>query len=333
MDKNRLEEIIKNFSGKRIAVIGDLMLDAYIWGEVSRISPEAPVPVVHVKDRSFSLGGAANVMRNIISLGANVSAFGTVGNKENGIKLLSLMKDEQINTDNIILDSNYITIEKQRVIAESQHLARVDFEDKDSISFEVKKQISELLIDKLNNNQIDAVILEDYGKGLLDSEMLQPILEKANKNGIPVALDPHPSHKLDLKGLTLMTPNHSEAYSLAGIFTESYKEPASLNKSLPEVAKKLTQQYDLKYLLVTLGPNGMALFQNGENITNISTKAQEVFDVTGAGDTVIAVSLLALLGGATFKEAAEIANYAASIVVGRIGTSSTNGNEIIEKFT
>ena len=332
MKKQRAKDIINNFKGKKVAVIGDLMLDAYVWGKVSRISPEAPVPVVHVKKKTYSLGGAANVMCNINSLGGEAIAFGIIGKGENGSHLLNLMNKQGINTENIITDINYVTIEKQRIIADSQQLARVDYENPETITSEILSRIQNSVISMINRNELDAVIFEDYAKGLLSDEMLNEIINIAKIKNIPIALDPHPSHKMNVKGLTLMTPNQSEAFTLSGIYLKELTSPVYKDPTLLQVANKLNNDWNVEQLLITLGANGMALFEKGKDVIHIHTKAKEVFDVTGAGDTVIASYTMSLLGGATGAEASEISNQAAGIIVGRIGTSSVTPEELIELF-
>jgi D-glycero-beta-D-manno-heptose-7-phosphate kinase len=332
MRKKEVNNIISKFQDKKIAVVGDLMLDVYVWGKVSRISPEAPVPIVHVRNKTYALGGAANVMRNITSLGGKALAFGITGREKNGTFLLGLMKEQGINTENIIVDENYLTIEKQRIMADSQQLARVDYENKETISQSIQDSITSRIISKIEENEIDAVIFEDYAKGLLSSEMINRVIESAKVKNIPVALDPHPSHKLDIKGLTLMTPNQAEAFSLAGVYPKELSDPVYKDPTLLEVAGKLNNEWSVEQLLITLGVNGMALFERGKDVIHIPTKAKDVFDVTGAGDTVIASYTLALLGGATGSEASDISNHAAGIVVGRVGTSSVTPEEVINLF-
>ena len=239
MKKERASNIIKKFKGKKIAVVGDLMLDVYVWGNVSRISPEAPVPVVHVKEKTHSLGGAANAMCNITSLGGEVLAFGIVGKEGNGNCLLNLMNEKGIHTENIIVDKDYLTIEKQRIIADSQQLARVDYERQESVPLHIQDDVTCRIISKIEKGKLEAVIFEDYGKGLLSSKMVNKVIEAARHKNIPVALDPHPSHKLDVQGLTLMTPNQHEAFTLAGIYHKEISEAVSKDATLIEVAEKI----------------------------------------------------------------------------------------------
>lgn len=333
MNKTLVKTIFKAFTGKKVAVIGDLILDSYVWGKVSRISPEAPVPVVHVNKKTFSLGGAANVMKNIVSLGGDAVAFSILGTQQTGIQLLDLIKENGIKYDNIVIDKDYLTIEKQRIIAESQQLVRVDYEDKDSIPTYFHNYITERILKLIKSHQIDAIIFEDYAKGLLTSEMMTIILDAANKNGIITSLDPHPSRKLKFKKITLVTPNQAEAFGLAGIYNKTLIYPPIKDSSLIEVADILDKEWGAEQLLVTLGAKGMALFEKGKDPVHIPTRAKEVFDVTGAGDTVIATYTLALLGGASGKEAAEISNHAAGIVVGRVGTSSVTQEELLNEFS
>ena len=332
MRKEEANNIISKFKGKKIAVVGDLMLDVYVWGKVSRISPEAPVPVVHVNKKTYTLGGAANVMCNITSLGGDALAFGLIGKGENGTLLLDLMNKRGINTENIIIDEDYLTIEKQRIIADSQQLARVDYEKQDSVSHIIQEKTMNRIISMLEKKELDAVIFEDYAKGLLSSEMVNKIIKAAKAQNIPVTLDPHPSNTLEVKGLTLMTPNQSEAFTLAGIYPKELSDPVYKDPTLLKVSEKLNTEWDVKQLLITLGANGMALFEQGKEVVHIPTKAKEVFDVTGAGDTVIASYTLALTGGATGPEASEISNQAAGVIVGRVGTSSITPKELLKLF-
>jgi len=332
MNKTLVKKILDSFTGKNIAVIGDLMLDSYIWGKVTRISPEAPVPVVHVNKKTFCLGGAANVMKNIVSLGGKSTAFSILGSQQTGVQLLDLIKKNGIKYDNIVIDKDYLTIEKQRIIAESQQLARVDYEDKDSIPTYLHDYITERILKLIKFRRIDAIIFEDYAKGLITSEMMTTILDAANENEIITSLDPHPSRKLKFKNITLITPNQSEAFGLAGVYSKDLIHPPIKDPALIEVADTLDKEWKAEQLLVTLGSKGMALFEKGKEPVHIPTRAKEIFDVTGAGDTVIATYTLALLGGASGKEAAEISNHAAGIVVGRVGTASVTRDELLNEF-
>lgn len=332
MKKEQIKKIVGEFKTKRIAVVGDLMLDVYIWGQVSRISPEAPVPVVQVQRSSQCLGGAANVMRNIVTLGGHVTAFGVTGADRNGSNIRTLLSDYSISDNFVYSDSSRNSTEKQRVVAGTQQLLRVDYDPVGEVSQAFRNKIVENLIDLMDAGEVDAVILEDYAKGLLDQKMLEEITKEAKSRQIIVALDPHPSHPLKVKGLTLMTPNRLEAFIFAGKFKSDPVRPIEDDLALLDVAAELTTVWDPKYLLITLGSDGMALFEKGKDFISIPTRAREVFDVSGAGDTVIAAFVLALLSGAKAIEAAEIANHAAGIVVGKVGTVSVTADELIQSF-
>lgn len=332
MKKQRLKKIIDLSKTKKVAVVGDLMLDVYIRGSASRISQEAPVPIVQVQKRTFSLGGSSNVMHNIVSLGGRVEAYGTVGRDENGKTILSLLGKDSIGCESVIVDSSRKTTEKQRVLAGSQQLLRIDYETVDEIKNEIREKIVCNILSSIRHDKVDAVILEDYAKGLINNEMAVTIIEAARKKGIPAALDPHPSRILEVKGLTLATPNRTEAFALSGTYFTPTFRPVEKDGNLIGVAEKLMAKWEPEYLLVTLGSDGMALFRKNHKMVAIPTRAREVFDVSGAGDTVIAAFMLALLGGADAVEAAEIANHAAGIVVAKIGTASATVEELFQSF-
>ncbi len=332
MKKERVLEIIDSFKNKRIAIIGDLMLDEYIWGKASRISPEAPVPIVHIKEKTDCLGGASNVMRNVVTIGGNVSACGVIGDDENGSRVRELLNSYSINTDCLFSDPERITIKKQRVMASNQQLLRIDFEDTCEVKDEYRQKIVDKIKELAEKKEIDAIILEDYAKGLLDVETAEKINMIASDNNILITLDPHPGHPLKTNDLTLMTPNRMEAFGLAGLYHSEKITPVENDAPLMKVAAKLAKEWAPKFLLITLGSQGMALFEKGEEPVIIPTRAREVFDVSGAGDTVIAAFTLALLGGATGTEAAEFANHAAGVVVGKVGTVSVEMSELLESF-
>ncbi len=330
MKTNSLKEIIASFKGRRIAVVGDLMLDTYVWGDVTRISQEAPVPVVHAKKKTYTLGAAANVMRNIVSLGGEPIAFGMIGDDPNGKILLGLLEEWRIDSSNVIVEKEHLTIEKQRVIAGTQQIARVDYENLKPAPERVRNSIIKSLIALIEDDGIDAIIFEDYAKGLLEEEMLDEIINCAKRKSIMVALDPHPKHNMKVKNLNLITPNHSEAFALAGVYYSKKNVPVLQDLELEEVARRLYDDWNAENLLITLGPDGMALFTGKNTLVHIPTRAKEVFDVSGAGDTVIAVYVLACLGGGNGEQAAQIANHAAGIVVGKVGTAAVTVDEIVD---
>ncbi len=311
--KDRAKEIISRFNDANILVVGDLILDKYLWGDVERISPEAPVPVVDVKKETVNLGGACNVAWNIAALKGNVYIAGVVGKDENGRILEFLLKEKNINPI-LIKDSSRPTTEKTRILAVSQQLMRIDREDRRKIS----KDILEELIDSIDGiiENVDAVIVSDYGKGVITKELMDYLREV----GKPIFVDPKPSNVELYHKVTIMTPNKKEAYELAKLDRDN---------SIERVGKFLMEKLQMEQLLITLGAEGMALFVE-DNIIKIPAKAKKVYDVTGAGDTVISVLALAKAAGGTWEESASLANYAAGYVVGEIGTAVVPQEKLIE---
>ena len=319
----------------RIAVIGDLMLDTYISGTAHRLSQEAPVPVLRVRSKSIRLGGAANVMRNLKALSpeAQVYAFGIVGVDEPGEKLRALLAGARINTNGIVGVPGRVTIEKQRVLAGNQQIVRMDFEETAPIETDIRDRLIETVTAKIRTHEIDALVIEDYAKGLIGQQMLEALVKTARAEGVFTALDPHPGNPVQTKGISLMTPNRSEAFALAGIYcTDPVDDPAR-DTALQEVAAKIRREWAPEILLITLGHQGMALYSDKEpRGFVIPTIAREVFDVSGAGDTVISAFTLFHAAGATDREAAVISNQAAGIVVGKAGTATTDPAEIAASF-
>ena len=328
----RFREILNNCRGQNIAVIGDLMLDVYLTGSANRMSQEAPVPVLNVRNRNARLGGAANVMRNITALGAKATAFGVVGRDEPGKTLKRLLEEDRIDASGILCDSHRRTTEKMRVMAASQQIVRIDFEDVSPVPQSITDKMEKKLSALIRKREINALIFEDYNKGLLDREMVQRIIHLAREYEIYTSLDPHPGHPMEVSGLSIMTPNRSEAFGLAGMYCRDAVSPVEQDENLKRVADKVLADWKCDSLLITLGAQGMALFKEGETVLAIPTKAKEVFDVSGAGDTVIAAYTLCRAAGATDFEAAEIANHAAGIVVGKIGTAVTSAEELLRVF-
>lgn len=330
---NNLDKYLDRFSQCRIAVIGDLMLDRYIWGRASRISQEAPVPVVHVNKESTAPGGAANVVRNILTLNGQSTAFGIIGDDEHGVTLRSSLTSEGANTTGVMQHPNRPTTVKTRVLAGNQQVVRVDRENTTPLVESELCEVRSSLLKAIENHDIDAVIVEDYAKGLLSQEFIQEIVDCGVRNSVPVSLDPHPGNNFKVTGLELMTPNRAEAFALAGVYYQAGKLPLSADKPLLEVGRKLQKEWNAKYLLITLGSHGMALFRDGQEPLHVPTKAKEVFDVSGAGDTVMATFTLALLADATPLEAMQISNEAAGIVVGKVGTVSVELDTLREALT
>ncbi|MEW6409271.1 MAG: D-glycero-beta-D-manno-heptose-7-phosphate kinase [Nitrospirota bacterium] len=313
------EEIINNFPKTNIFILGDIMMDHYIWGKVSRISPEAPVPVVEVARETLLLGGAANVLNNILSLNGKVMIGGVIGHDDMGRKIIHDLRQKGVHTEGIVVESDRPTTVKTRIIAHSQQVVRFDRESRGEINGSTR----DIILTYVSNNitEIDAVIISDYSKGVVTQALIDGILQLTNKKGVPVTVDPKVNHFPLYKGITLITPNNLEASMATGIEINN-------EDTLIKAGRILIERLGCKAVLITRGEEGMSLFEDNGEITHISTVASEVYDVTGAGDTVIATSTLAISAGATFKEAATIANHAAGIVVGKVGTATVKIEEL-----
>lgn len=325
-----LQSAIEKFSKLKILVVGDLMLDCFITGSVDRISPEAPVPVLHVSKEEFYPGGAANVARNLVPFADVVLACGVIGNDFAGEQLKSTLGEAGTSTDYFVELDHFPTIRKTRIVAQNQQIVRVDRES--SIKLTLEDQ--EKLLSKIETalSQVDAVILEDYAKGLFDNQLVEKILTLTNKANTPIAVDPHPGNTLNWKGSTIVKPNRKEAFEVAGIKDLRPNGSPLEDENLLEVGKILLDRWETPHLLITLGAGGMMLFEPNKEPHHIPTRAQEVYDVSGAGDTAIAILTLGLASGLDAKESAEIANLASGIVVGKLGTASLQPNELIESL-
>ncbi|MFH1665311.1 MAG: D-glycero-beta-D-manno-heptose-7-phosphate kinase [Candidatus Omnitrophota bacterium] len=314
-----LANIIKKFDSKSVIVIGDLLLDQFISGEVSRISPEAPVPVVWVKNEGYMPGGACNVACNLAELGAKVSLIGIVGQDEKADMLKRLLAEKNISVEGIIADKERPTILKTRVIANRQQVVRIDREDIRDITGKYVKRIHDYLI--RNIDRFDGIIIEDYGKGLITPELLKKVVPLAKKHNKIIAVDPKENHFSFYKDVDVLTPNNHEASKAVGFKIDSGEK---LRKAGDLMLKKLK----VKVVLITLGEDGMMVFEKGKAPRKIPTLAQEVFDVSGAGDTVIATYVLCIISGASPIVAAHVANCAAGIVVGKVGVAVVNKEEL-----
>jgi D-beta-D-heptose 7-phosphate kinase/D-beta-D-heptose 1-phosphate adenosyltransferase len=301
--------VLKKFGNRKILVIGDLILDRYIWGKVSRISPEAPVPVVDVSGDSFMLGGAANVASNIVSLGGQATVLGIVGKDLAAAKMEEMLREKGITF--LAIEDKRPTTVKTRVIAHSQHVVRFDQENKDRASGKALKGLLAFIDEALP--EYDAVLVSDYRKGVVTPSLMK-VLASAARKGSFVAVDPKVGHFSLYKGMSVITPNRMEASHGADVEIKD-------EKTLIRAGTKLLKRLALKAVLITRGEAGMCLFQRG-GIINIPTLARKVFDVTGAGDTVIGTLTLAHAAGASLEEAAVIANHAAGIVVGEVGSAT-----------
>ena len=327
---DRICGLVDAFHGKKIAVIGDLMLDAYTWGKVNRISPEAPVPVVQVTRRSCCLGGAANVIRNIVSLGASAAAFGVVGNDANGNTLRGLLDKWGIDPAGVLTDPDRPTTFKERIIAGSQQLLRLDDEQQTAVNDKIRNRLLRSFARYLKYDRPDAVIIEDYAKGLFSPEYAQHLVDLCTAENIPVTLDPNARNPLYLRNLTIMKPNRAEAFEMAGL---PLPVSGTSMDELKNVADIIRRKWQVRYLLISLAEDGMALFMDNGRCKVIPTRAKEVFDVSGAGDTVIAAAALALCVKDDPVQAAEIANYAAGVVVGKLGTAAVTADELKQALT
>ncbi len=330
MTPTRLDAILKQASAKRLLVIGDLMLDEFVWGKVARISPEAPVPVVEVTGESFYPGGAANVARNLREFVDAVSVIGLLGKDSSARQLRDLLGAQQIDTSNSIEDASVRTIVKTRIIARQQQLVRVDRELIAPLSREHAATVSAAARKILPD--IDAIIFEDYGKGFLGSNLVGEIALDAQRAGKVVAADPNPRNLIDWSGTTVVKPNRAEAFLAAGVMSQDLDKAPSDDADLLRVGAILLKKWDTKLVLITLGEHGMMLFQRDQSPHHIPTKARQVFDVSGAGDTAIALFTLALCSGATSIEAAHIANHASAVVVGKLGTATVSREELVASF-
>jgi len=326
MDRSRFRPIVDRFAAQRIVVVGDLMLDEFVWGKVSRISPEAPVPVVSVTSQSHYPGGAANVARNVREFTAHIAVMGVAGTDSAGDHLLHLLQGSGIDITGVQRDASWTTTLKTRIIARNQQVVRVDRER--------KATLTEAQIDHLQahlesiTGEVDGAIVADYGKGLLTQPIADSICHWAHRHGKILTVDPHPHTLLDWRGATAVKPNRSETFIAAGVPFSDPVEPVVSDRALLEAGKRLLDRWDCGSLLVTLGEQGMLLLQPRTAPYHVPTRAQAVFDVSGAGDTAIAVFTLALSAGATPIEAAEIANYASGIVVGKLGTATVTAAEL-----
>jgi D-beta-D-heptose 7-phosphate kinase/D-beta-D-heptose 1-phosphate adenosyltransferase len=320
---NTIRKTIANFKGVRVMVIGDLILDEFLWGDVSRISPEAPVPVVWVKKESFMPGGASNVANNLSSLGAKVFLVGAIGDDERGAILKTELEQKGIDTSGIFVDESRPTTLKTRVVAQHQQVVRIDKEKVGPLSQDIVSEMMNFVHDNIKS--MDALVIEDYGKGVISPRLLAKVVPFAKRCNKIISVDPKEEHFKYYKGITVITPNNHEAAKAVGF---EIKDDVTLRRA----GQALLNRMHCKIALVTLGENGMAVFQKNKPMKHIPTVAQEVFDVSGAGDTVIASYTLSLAAGADPIRAAHIANYAAGIVVGKVGIAVVTPEELIDRI-
>jgi rfaE bifunctional protein kinase chain/domain len=319
INKKRALEIVRNFSKSKVLVIGDIMVDQFVWGKVSRISPEAPVPVVEVSAETLLFGGCANVLNNIFSIGGKVTITGIIGSDDMGRWLIRECRKMGIDTKGFIVERDRPTIVKTRVIAHRQQVVRFDRENKKPISTDNLRMMQDYI--ETQKDTVGAIVVSDYNKGMITKKLINAIKEVITDKDIVLCVDPKQNDFSFYKGCDVITPNHHEAERALGTEFESFDD-------ILRGGEKLLKKYHFKAVLITRGEEGMTLFEDNGDVTNIPTVAKEVFDVTGAGDTVIGVFSLCVAAGASLREAAALANYAAGIVVGKVGTATVTKEEL-----
>jgi D-glycero-beta-D-manno-heptose-7-phosphate kinase len=317
---SRLRELLAGFPGKTVAVIGDLMIDRYYWGNVHRVSPEAPVPVVEVESESVRLGGAANVASNIQALGGSAVMVGLVGNDHPGEQLQALLRERGFDTSAVLIDKGRPTTVKTRVIAHGQHVVRIDNESKQDAS----EALAATIIDVVRRNirSFDGVVLEDYNKGVVTREVIREVIALAREHGVPVTVDPKFNNFFEFKQVTVFKPNRREVEEVLGGKLRSTED-------VVRAGKKLIELLGAENVLLTRGEEGMSLIEAGGGVTHLPTAATHVADVSGAGDTVIATLTMALAAGAGMKEACLLANCAGGVVVGSVGIVPIQPDELV----
>jgi rfaE bifunctional protein kinase chain/domain len=321
VSKKRAFDIIDQFSMAKVLVVGDIMVDHFIWGKVSRISPEAPVPVVEVSSDNLLLGGSANVLNNIFAIGGGVYVAGVVGADEMGKRLFSEFRKRQIDTSGIVVETKRPTTLKTRIVAHGQQVVRYDRESLAPVDEDSTRYILDYI--RAVRDKLGAIVISDYSKGVVTKSLLDGIREIASGRPITVCVDPKKSNFSPYQGLDIITPNHHEAGRAAGLERVD-------GDNVMEAGMKLLERYNFKAVLITRGEEGMSLFERKKRImhSRFPAVAREVFDVTGAGDTVIGVFALCMASGASFTEAAFLANHAAGIVVGKVGTATVSQSEL-----
>lgn len=312
-----LSSVLRKFRRSRLLVLGDLMLDRFIWGDVDRISPEAPVPVLRVVSESYRLGGSANVIHNIRSLGGRVTACGVVGRDATGKRLIRTLEDIRVSTAGIFSAAHFQTTQKSRIIARprNQQIVRLDRENHGRIERTALDKIRRFVARQAD--RYDGIVISDYGKGVIHSELLELIADLIQKKDLLCVADPKKENFAEYRHVTLVTPNREEASQASRIDIHD-------ENSLREAGKRLLEMWQPKAVLITRGAEGMSLFRPGREMKHFATEPREMFDVTGAGDTVVAACSLALASGATFEEAAVLANLAARIVGEEVGTAAAS---------
>jgi D-beta-D-heptose 7-phosphate kinase/D-beta-D-heptose 1-phosphate adenosyltransferase len=327
---SRVRRLLGATGRVRVAVLGDVMLDHFLWGKVGRISPEAPVPVVEFERESFIPGGAGNVARNLAHLGVATELFGVCGRDEAARQLRSLLERDGIGGPGILACGDRATSIKTRIVAHRQQVVRVDRESRGDLDARTTARLLEEMENALQH--ADALILGDYAKGVVTQPLLDAARRLCRARAVWLSADPKPSHPLDWTGMSLLTPNRKEAFELAGLSDDHRASDPSKDEGLQAVAAKLLADLKPALLLITLGEQGMLLCRRNEAAFHVPTVAREVFDVSGAGDTVIAFFTLAVVAGASPVEAAIFSNHAAGVVVGKVGTATVGPEELLASF-
>jgi D-glycero-beta-D-manno-heptose-7-phosphate kinase len=322
ISKERLRELKNKFKDLRIAVIGDMMLDCYYWGDVKRVSPEAPVPIIEVDEEFYRFGGAANVAYNIQTLGGKPIPVGVIGYDNHGSIFNSLIEEALIPANGIFIDDQRPTTAKTRVIASKQHLVRIDQEKKDYIKDDLEKKILNFISSNIFN--LDGIILEDYNKGVLTPKIIEEVIKISKDRNLIIAVDPKFNNFFNFKDVTVFKPNRKETEDAFGIRINS-------EESLVKAGNALLEKLNAKYVLLTLGEKGMAVFEKNKDVIKIATKAQKVADVSGAGDTVITTLTMALAAGANIFEAAYLANFAGGLVCEEVGIVPVRSERLFEE--
>lgn len=331
LSPQRVRKILATAAHRRILVVGDVMLDHFIWGSVARISPEAPVPVVDFERESFMPGGAANVARNLTSLNTKTELLGVVGHDHAATELKALLQKHRIGCRGLLVNAARRTSVKTRIVAHKQQVVRIDRESRDGLTEALTARLLAAIEARISGTA--GLIVGDYGKGVVTQPLLEAIKRLCRARGVWLSFDPKPVHHLNLTGLSLLTPNRKETFELANLPDETRHPNPLADSNLMRAASELLQKLRPALLLITLGELGMLLCQRAQKPIHIPTVAQEVFDVSGAGDTVIASFTLAIAAGASPLEAAVLSNHAAGIVVGKIGTATVTPGELMASFS
>jgi len=321
VSQKALRQYLQRFPQASLLVIGDLILDHYVMGRVSRISPEAPVPVVHVESETLRLGGAANVFNNILALGGKADLCGVIGADESGRLLLKELGKSRSGRGGVIIDHDRPTTRKSRVIAHNQQIVRYDMEGRQELKGTLQKRLLRYVESRIR--ELSCIVVSDYAKGVVSSALMAELTRMAALRKIPVIVDPKVEHFGYYKGVTVITPNHLEATQAAGLHGDD-------DQTINEAGAVIRQRLGCRSVLITRGEKGMSLYEGEGTSWHLPTQARQVYDVTGAGDTVIGTLALALATGASMREAATLANHAAGIVVGMVGTATVTPKQLLE---